>query len=281
MVSQPTIKTPGILQFRLNQNKRSKTGADKMFIKNILRWILLNMKIKVFTIHKEGLKTKKYYDEINFSRLRKEFEHIKFSRRGLQYLLDNYDFSTVLDIGSGEGLHADLFLKYGKQVTALDYGESVYFKKAINSEQLHLIIADFNQYEFNRQFDCIWASHVLEHQLNSNLFLKRCFSLLKEGGLFAITVPPPYPFAIVGGHVSFWNAGLVLYNLVLSGFDCKYATVLKYDYCNITVIVEKRSIVLPCISYDKGDIEKLVNYFPIGFFEGIYGDIEQINIKQP
>ena len=47
------------------------------------------------------------------------------------------------------------------------------------------------------------------------LFLKKVHSLLNEGGYLAIIVPPRKPF-IVGGHVTIWNAGLVLYNLILA-----------------------------------------------------------------
>lgn len=82
---------------------------------------------------------------------------------------------------------------------------------------------------------------------------------------------------IVGGHVSIWNAGLLIYNLVMAGFDCRRAAILRYSY-NISCIIEKRSIVLPKdLNYDYGDIEKLSMYLPQGLAEGFNGDIYELN----
>ena len=68
----------------------------------------------------------------------------------------------------------------------------------------------------------------------------------------------------VGGHVSLWNAGLLLYRLVLAGFDCSDASVLTYGY-NISVIVKKKSIhVLDELSYDRGDLKIISKYMPQG-----------------
>ena len=65
-------------------------------------------------------------------------------------------------------------------------------------------------------------------------------SILKEGGVLAITVPP-LKNEIVGGHLSLWNSGILLYQLVVAGFDCREAIVKKYGY-NISVIVKKNKI---------------------------------------
>ena len=47
----------------------------------------------------------------------------------MDMLLKKFKFSTVLDVGCGQGVHSEIFLQAGKEVTALDYGESVYFRK--------------------------------------------------------------------------------------------------------------------------------------------------------
>ena len=121
-----------------------------------------------------------------------------------------------------------------------------------------------------------WASHVLEHQANPNLFLKKIHSNLKENGILAITVPP-LKHEIVGGHLTLWNAGLLLYQLVLAGFNCSDASILTYGY-NISIIIRKRSISdFPELSFDKGDIKKLSNYFPVGFEEPFNGNIRRLN----
>lgn len=200
--------------------------------------------------------------------IRSEFADLQFSSHAIQKLLDEFEFATILDIGCGTGLHSDVFMRYGKGVTAIDYGNSEYF--SLNKSNVRTIVADFNTYEFNQKFDCVWCSHVLEHQLNVNQFLLKVHRTLKADGILALTVPP-LKHQIVGGHVNLFNAGIVLYHLILAGFDCSQASVLQYDY-NISVIVKKMpAFMLPSdLSFDSGDIRKLRQYFP----EGIEYDSE-------
>ena len=68
------------------------------------------------------------------------------------------------------------------------------------------------------------------------------------------------PF-VVGGHLTCWNAGLLLYNLVINGLDCKNASILSYDY-NISVIVRNKLRENVNLTFDSGDINKLIEYFP-------------------
>ena len=115
----------------------------------------------------------------------------------------------------------------------------------------------------------------MEHQLNVNHFLKKIFSCLKDDGILAITVPP-LKEEIVGGHVSLWNAGLLLYNLILAGFNCKDASVKSYGY-NISVIVKKKKAKLPNLKFDNGDIRDLAEFFPFNATEGFDGQIQEWN----
>lgn len=203
----------------------------------------------------------------------------------LEYVLKNYAFCTVLDVGCGEGIQSNIFLEHGKNVTALDYGNSFYFKKRQNNNDIKLIIADINKYEGNEVYDLVWCSAVLEHQLNPHSFLCKLHSLVKENGILAITVPSLDTQTFVhGGHVSLWNAGVLLYHLVLAGFDCSDAHIKRYGG-NISVVLEKRSVnVLDEIDYDRGDIRKLRKYLPVniqyinaGDDDHFLGDIECLN----
>ena len=185
-------------------------------------------------------------------------------------LLKEYDFKTVLDIGCGTGEHAKLFREAGKDVTTISLSAPAD------------VIGDFNYPPptiiADTPYDCIWASHVLEHQTNVGIFLERCRYLMDDGGILAITVPP-LKHDIVGGHVSRWNAGTLLYNLVLAGFDCSNAAVRTYGY-NISVILEKVPIpaeVFTRLSMDSGDIEQLAPYFPLEVREGFDGRIGTVN----
>lgn len=205
--------------------------------------------------------------------LKKEYSSVRFAGHALQKIIDEHKFTTVLDIGSGGGEQADIFVRSGKQVTAVDYGESCYFKERPKAYITR--IGDFNKMYFDTQFDCVWASHVLEHQLDVQEFLTKIHSVLREGGTLAITVPP-LKHDIVGGHVSLWNAGLLLYRLVLAGFDCSNVSVLSYGY-NISVVVKKKTINVPELVYDKGDVDKISRYLPGGLKEGFNGDIYRLN----
>ncbi|MCG8325091.1 MAG: class I SAM-dependent methyltransferase [Thiotrichales bacterium] len=205
--------------------------------------------------------------------VRNEFSQLQFASVCMQALLDHFRFRTVLDIGSGSGDHSRIFRSYDKEVTAVDIGKSIYVGKSATGYSY--IQGNYVELEIDSVFDCVWASHVLEHQLNVNAFLKKIKSNLKKGGVLAITVPP-LKHEIVGGHVSVWNAGLLIYNLILAGFDCRDAHILEYGY-NISVIVINKDVVLPELSMDNGDVDRLSGYFPAGFTEAFNGDIKQLN----
>lgn len=178
-----------------------------------------------------------------------------------RYKQQNKDL--ILDIGSGDGhVHSQIMKENNLNVENNDIiGNPTY-------------LGDFITTPINKKFDGIWCSHVLEHQRNPGLMLDKIHSLLKEDGLLAITVPPRKD-PIVGGHVSLWNTGILLYQLVLAGFDCSEASVSTYGY-NCSVIVNKKTAILPDdLHYDTGDIEKLRDFFPkdMNIHHGFHGVI--------
>lgn len=172
-------------------------------------------------------------------------------------------FDTVLDIGSGDGVHALAFAQQGRRVTT------------ISLRRPADVLADYCEHEFAEPFDCLWASHVLEHQPDPGRFLRKCHRDLRDGAILAITVPPMKD-EIVGGHVTVWNAGLLLYQSILAGFDCAEAAVKSYGY-NVSVIVRKRGIELPALAMDEGDIERLARFFPLPVAQGFDGHIREAN----
>ena len=183
------------------------------------------------------------------------------SGEALTKLLE-FEFKTVLDVGSGPGKQARILKENGKEVTTISLIPPAD------------IVGDFMETELP-QFDCIWASHVLEHQLNINLFLKRCYELLKEDGILAITVPP-LKHQVVGGHLNLFNAGTLLYNLIMGGFHCREAKVKSYGY-NISVIVRKKKAELPKLNMDFDDIRTLSDFFPFPVVNAFDGQIEEWN----
>lgn len=185
--------------------------------------------------------------------------------RGLRafQLLQEIEFLNVLDIGSGNGVQAELFREQGRSVTTISLVEPAD------------IVGDYLETTFPFRFQAIWASHVLEHQVNPGAFLAKVRDDLVEGGILAITVPPAKDM-IVGGHVTLWNAGLLLYHLVLAGFDCSDAKVISDGY-DISVVVHYTPADLPDLVNDAGDIERLAHLFPFPARQGFNGQINALN----
>ena len=184
-------------------------------------------------------------------------------RQAFEKLLAEYEFSTVLDIGSGGGQHAAAFRAAGKTVMTVSLGGGADF------------VGRYEDTQLPHKFDCLWCCHVLEHQPNVNQFLRKMHDDLKPGGILAITVPP-LKHSIVGGHLTLWNAGLLLYNLAAAGFNCRDARVKSAGY-DVSVIVRHESFAVPRMRCDAGDIDTLAPYLPRGCGERFDGRIEELN----
>lgn len=173
-----------------------------------------------------------------------------------------YNWTKCLDIGAGVGAFASFAA--GRDVISLD----------IRPQSTDCLEGDYLYWRAPENLEAIWCCHVLEHQRNPGLFLDKIYNDLPEGGVLCITVPPA-KHAIVGGHVTLWNAGLLIYNLVLAKFDCTNARVGVEGY-NISVIVRKKTAKLPALARDAGDITLLRDFWPCEFSEGQSGQLENI-----
>ncbi|MGO1003100.1 methyltransferase domain-containing protein [Lysobacter sp. CA196] len=191
--------------------------------------------------------------------------------QALNLLLTQYEFDSVLDVGCGDGLQARHLAKHGKRVTTISF-------ESYGGHRPDFV-GDFEDFASDERYDLVWCSHALEHQANVGQFLQRLVSFVAPGGLLAITVPPARPY-IVGGHLTVWNAGLLLYNLIVAGIDCREARLKVYGY-NISLIVRVRRAELPMLRHDIGDIERLAPFFPMPVQQGFDGRIEEINWEQP
>jgi hypothetical protein len=102
---------------------------------------------------------------------------------------------------------------------------------------------------------------VLEHSRNPGKFLDKVHSVLREGGLLALNVPP-LKAQITTGHVTLWNPGLLLLNLVRAGFDCSQARIRQEGY-NIGVILQKQTCP-PSFGFDPDAAKSDRPYLPQG-----------------
>lgn len=193
----------------------------------------------------------------------------------ISYLTENFNFTSVLDIGVGAGDQSQFFLSKGKTVTGIDLGYSYHYRTGLAQKtvpvahpKFRLVEKDFNDFEPSERFDCVWACHVLEHQENPVDFLRRVNRFTEQFGVVAVTVPPAHS-TILGGHLNIYNTGTLLYQMVMAGFDCSQMAVKTYEG-NISVVGRKyaRNLTIP-LTMDTGDVGRLRAYFPEGFnFEG-------------
>lgn len=174
------------------------------------------------------------------------------------------DISTVLDVGCGAGEQAREFRRAGKRVTTVSYTPPAD------------IVGDYCTADCGGPYDLVWASHVLEHQRNVGEFIEKMRRDCKPCGWIAVTVPPMKD-QVVGGHVALFNAGTLLYHLILAGLDCRHAKVRTYGY-NVSVIARNTSIPdMPALRCDCGDIETLAPWFPMPVAQGFDGRINSLN----
>jgi SAM-dependent methyltransferase len=169
--------------------------------------------------------------------------------------------SKVAIVGPGKDIvDISYFLEKTKNVFAFDY-----VKNRMMSD-CNYITGDFNETskEYTNKFNVVWACHVLEHQRNVGVFLDNIHRIMSDDGTLFISVPP-LKHNIVGGHVSLWNMGLLMYNLCLSKFDVKNGKFKKNGY-NLFGIVHKSKNQLPeDLIFDRGDLEKLSNHWNCNF----------------
>ncbi|SFH80156.1 Methyltransferase domain-containing protein [Pseudomonas guineae] len=186
-------------------------------------------------------------------------------------LVSDYEFESVLDIGSGDGLQKYFFEMFGKKVFSVDMNKNADF------------VGDFLEIEFERSFDVIWCSHVLEHQRNVGLFLEKIFTCLKEDGVLVIVVPIHPRERLIAGHLTSWNSGLLCYNLILAGFDCSEAALLQNF--ELGCILKKRPVDIDAAYrragsgadvtgfYQLDPFEVLKDYFPFPVAQGANAEV--------
>jgi len=155
-------------------------------------------------------------------------QEVLYSSLTLLKMLKHYQFDSVLDVGSHAGNVARVFAHMGKKVTTCEIspGYEADYKD------------DFLEIEFPKQFDAIWCSQILEHQRNIGVFLNKVFDDLRENGVLALTVPADHGPHLSFGHCNQFNPMLVIYHLVMAGFDCSEISICRYD-SDIGVVLRK------------------------------------------
>ncbi len=222
------------------------------------------------------------------------YDDARLGHEALDALLAEDGIETVLDVGYGSGDHAREMAQARKRVLGLDPNGREGFNDQHHGGTVMFIQKDYMDPEnaLSEQFDAVWSCHMLEHVHDPQAVLRKMFHDLKDGGLLVLTVPPAQ-HTVTGGHFSLWNAGQLLYHLVLAGFDCREARIKEYGF-NITVMVRKRDTdwnggMRKLLQPETGSLddmppnfplEKLKEFLPDGleWRDGSFnGDIKELN----
>ncbi|TRL31731.1 methyltransferase domain-containing protein [Rhizobium straminoryzae] len=153
----------------------------------------------------------------------------------LARLLDLPSAKRVLDIGPGWQDRAPHLLAAGKTLSV-----------AVRDDASGDTIAGVSRIPFplapeeqTEPFDAVMACHALQREANPHRFLRALHAALSEEGCLLLSVPS-LRFPLLSGDLTLWTGGLLLYHLVLAGFDCREAG-LQVDRGELCLALVKRS----------------------------------------
>lgn len=114
----------------------------------------------------------------------------------------------ILDIGCGAGLLCEPFARLGAQVIGVDPSPSNIAAARLHADRGHLSIdyrcTTVEEMDVRERFDVVLAMEVVEHVSDVGLFVKRCASMLKPGGLMVVSTLnrnwKSFALAIVGAE---------------------------------------------------------------------------------
>ncbi len=101
------------------------------------------------------------------------------------------NLGQVLDLGSGDGVLAELLAKNAEQYTCVDNNAKAI--EAAKTRLKHLNNVQFNQCDIHQlpfdenRFDCILMLHVLTYSIDPENVIKQAFKVVKPGGHLLIS----------------------------------------------------------------------------------------------
>lgn len=200
-----------------------------------------------------------------------------------QYFVDRYEVSSILDIGCGSGPVWPQFFEKRMAVTGVDLVPQEVAMAGHMDRAANYIDGDFLEIQLPDMYDAVYSSHTIEHVPDTERFLMKFFSYLRPGGAFCLVWPPPKP-EVVSGHVHVFNLGLMLYNLVRLGVDCRDVEMVRCGYC-LALMGRYQRFSLPELTHNEGDLDRLGAFFPFRAHQGFDGDhpagVVDLNVTCP
>ena len=97
----------------------------------------------------------------------------------------------VLDIGCGAGLLCEPLTRLGAQMIGVDPSASNIAAAKLHADRGHLSIdyrcTTVEEMDAHERFDIVLAMEVVEHVTDVGMFLSRCASMLKPGGMMVVS----------------------------------------------------------------------------------------------
>ncbi len=98
--------------------------------------------------------------------------------------------ADVLDVGTGDGVLAEILLEKVKTFIGLDISEGRISRCSNTYKKGNFIIADAEDLPFKEEsFDCMVASELIEHLIEPERFLLSSFQVLRGGGTLIVSTP--------------------------------------------------------------------------------------------
>lgn len=188
---------------------------------------------------------------------------------------------TILDVGCGRGINADVVLKYGaKYVLAIDgYKDTVEFAKRnleYHKEKVKVQFLDIEVQDLDEKFDVVLCIGVLHHLKNQREILIKLLNALQEDGKLFIWIYGKYNHIFIINCIDYLRfiasrlpmpitkllADIItpFVYLLIKLLHGKYFKLLrKFSYGHIKTIVLDQ--ILPTIAkyYTEEDVKELID----------------------
>lgn len=187
-----------------------------------------------------------------------------------RYFVQRHSATSLLDVGCGSGPVWDLFVEKGIRVTGIDLVPRDLVPEQVGGQSVSYLSTDLLTASLPTRFDAVYSSHTIEHVPDTERFLRAFFSHLVPGGAFCLIWPLPKP-EVVSGHVHVFNPGLMLYNLVRLGVDCREVEMLRCGY-SLAVMGRYEVFKTPDLTHNEGDLDALAAHFPFRAHQDFDGD---------
>ena len=169
--------------------------------------LVIEDKQRLTKVLEERAKSKNWVDSVagDMERQYSPGRSWEATTRALSYLLELGD---VLDIGSGDGVLAELLHKRALTYTCVDSSQTIIEaaqRRLSNAENVQYVVADMHALGLTQSFDTVFLLHVLTYSENAQEAIDQASKSLKPNGKILISTLKKHPHTEIVkdfGHVN-------------------------------------------------------------------------------